>query len=139
MRSYGKDFYAFSPQADKIRNQCGNLYKIPGVENLSELNISFSLTKPMVESQGKKDISKIIILDILSDILLRHKALITRKWLTDFIAKRKTEGFTTIATLNPLVAKEEAQTVVDLFDGVIEIYERELSARPRRFLIVKKL
>jgi len=139
LRSYGKDFYAFSPQADKIEYQGGNLYKIPGVENLSELNISFSLTKPMVESQGKKDISKIVILDILSDILLRHKGLITRKWLSDFIAKRKNEGFTTIATLNPLVAKEEVQTVVDLFDGVIEIYERELSARPRRFLIVKKL
>ena len=139
LRIYDKNFYAFSPQADKTEHQGDNLYKIPGIENLSELNISFSLTKPMVESQGRKDISKIVILDILSDILLRHKALTTRKWLSDFIAKRKTEGFTTIATLNPLVAKEEVQTVVDLFDGVIEIYERELSARPRRFLIVKKL
>ncbi len=139
LRSYAKDFYAFSPQADKIEHPGKNLYKIPGVENLSELNISFSLTSPMVEYQGRKDVSKIIILDLLSDILLRHKALTTRKWLSDFIAKRKTEAFTIIASLNPLIAKEEAQTIIDLFDGVIEIYERELSARPRRFLLVKKL
>jgi KaiC/GvpD/RAD55 family RecA-like ATPase len=139
LRSYGKDFYAFSPQADKIEHSGKNLYKIPGVENLSELNISFSLTSPMVEYQARKDVSKIIILDLLSDILLRHKALTTRKWLSDFIAKRKTEGFTTIASLNPLIAKEEAQTILDLFDGVIEIYERELRARPRRFLLVRKL
>lgn len=139
LRSYGKDFYAFSPQADKIDYSGKNLYKIPGVENLSELNISFSLTSPMVEHQARKDVRKIVILDLLSDILLRHKALTTRKWLSDFIVKRKTEGFTTIASLNPLMAKEEAQTILDLFDGVIEIYERELRARPRRFLLVRKL
>jgi hypothetical protein len=139
LRSYGKDFYEFSPQADKMEYPGKNLYKIPGVDNLSELNISFSLTSPMVEYHARRDLSKIVILDFLSDILLRHKGLTTRKWLSDFIAKRKTEGFTTIASLNPLIAKEEAQTIIDLFDGVIEIYERELSARPRRFLLVKKL
>ena len=28
---------------------------------------------------------------------------------------------------------------MDLFDGIIEIYERELKERSRRFLIVKKM
>ena len=49
-------------------------------------------------------------------------------------------GFTTLATLNPLVGtKEDNQMVIDFFDGVIEIFERELKERSRRFLIVKKM
>jgi KaiC/GvpD/RAD55 family RecA-like ATPase len=45
-----------------------------------------------------------------------------------------------LAFLNPLVAsKQETQTVIDLFDGVIEIYEKELRERSRRFLVIKKM
>jgi KaiC/GvpD/RAD55 family RecA-like ATPase len=31
------------------------------------------------------------------------------------------------------------QTVVDFFDGVIEIFEKELKERSRRFVVVKKM
>lgn len=67
-------------------------------------------------------------------------SLTTRKWLDDLIAKRKAEGFTILGALNPLIASEqESQTIIDLFDGIIEIYEKELRERSRRFLIVKKM
>jgi len=84
--------------------------------------------------------NKIIVLDILSDVLLENKALTTRKWLADSILKRKAEGFTILGILNPEVAsKQDSQTIIEIFDGIIEIYEKELRERARRFLIVKKM
>ena len=134
---YRKDFYVFSPQADKITTDSGNVFKIAGVQNLNDLNITF--TKAM-ETLPKATSNKIIIIDLLSEILLEHKSLTTRKWLDDFIGKRKSEGFTVLAILNPLISsKQESQTIIDLFDGIIEIYEKELRERARRFLIVKKM
>jgi len=136
-RKYKTNFYAFSPQADKISSEHGNVFKLAAVQNLNDVNISFS---KVMETLGKESKNKIIIMDILSDVLLEHKALTTRKWLDDFVAKRKAEGFTILGTLNPLIAsKQESQTIIDLFDGIIEIYEKELRGRTRRFLIVKKM
>lgn len=136
-RKYRANFYAFCPQADRISTEHGNVFKISGVQNLNDVNISISKG---VETLGTDRKNKIIIMDILSDVLLEHKALTTRKWLDDFVAKRKSEGFTILGTLNPLIAsKQESQTIIDLFDGIIEIYEKELRERARRFLIVKKM
>jgi KaiC/GvpD/RAD55 family RecA-like ATPase len=134
---YQKDFYVFSPQADKITATGGNVFKIQTLQDLSDLNISFTKA---VEALPKTGGGKLIIIDLLSDVLLEHKALTTRKWLDDFIGKRKAEGFTVLGTLNPLLSsKQDSQTIVDLFDGIIEIYEKELRERSRRFLIVKKM
>ena len=134
---YGKDFHIFGPQADKITSAKGSVYKIQSLQNLSDLNISFTKA---VETLPKSLPGKLVIIDILSDILLEHKALMTRKWLDGFIGKRKTEGFTVIGVLNPLISsQQDTQTIMDLFDGIIEIYERELKERARRFLIVKKM
>ena len=139
IRTYQRGFYAFSSQADKIPGQPANLYKVPGVENLSDASISLNIAIKNVRAK-EKAASAIIIVEILSDILLRHKSITTRRWLLDFIGKRKTEGFTLIATLNPLeTTMEEIQTTIDSFDGVIEIYEKALAQRARRFLIVKKM
>jgi KaiC/GvpD/RAD55 family RecA-like ATPase len=134
---YRTNFYVLSPQADKMTTDSGNVFKIAGVQNLNDVNITF--TKVM-ETLPKVTSTRIIIIDLLSDVLLEHKALTTRKWLDDFISKRKSEGFTVLGILNPLIsAKQESQTIIDLFDGVIEIYEKELRERSRRFLIVKKM
>jgi KaiC/GvpD/RAD55 family RecA-like ATPase len=132
-------FFAFSSHAGQIFPQGPNLYKIPGIENLSDANISLGIA--IRDAKGKaKDSGKLLLIDILSDVLLKHKAIMTRKWLSDFVSKRKGEGFTIIATLNPLLAsKEETESVVDFFDGVIEIHERTLTERARRFLLVKKM
>lgn len=136
--TYWKDFYALSPQADKIVSPPANLYKVPGTDNLSDFNIALTKTIEMRVKPGTGN--RLIIVDLLTDILLHHKALTARKWLSDFIAKRKAEGFTVLAFLNPLVAsKEETQTLIDVFDGVIEIYEKELKERTRRFLVIKRM
>jgi archaellum biogenesis ATPase FlaH len=134
---YEKGFYVFSPQADMIHNRTGNIFKIQNVENLYDLNISFA---KVVDTLPKAESVKLIIIDFLSDILLQHRALITRKWLDGFIAKRKGEGFTILGVLNPLMAPEqETQAIMDMFDGIIEINEKDMKERTRRFFIVKKM
>lgn len=133
---YRSNFYVFSPQAERIAGS-GNVFVIPSVQNLNDVNISFAKAS---ETLAKTDGDKLIIIDLLSDVLLEHKALTTRKWLDIFIAKRKGEGFTVLGVLNPTISsKQDIQTIADLFDGIIEIYERELRERARRFLIVKKM
>ncbi len=136
---YPKGFYALSPQADKISSYAPNLLNMPKIENLSDASLTLSLTiKDVLAKENKPN--PIIIIDILSDVLLRHKSVTTRRWLSDFVGKRKAEGFTILATLNPLTTtKEETQTIIDFFDGVIEIYEKPLMERSRRFLIIKKM
>ena len=134
---YKTGFYVFTPQADKITTDSANVFKIANVQNLNDVNITF---RTAMETIPKPTSNKIIIIDLLSEVLLEHKSLTTRKWLDDFIGKRKTEGFTVLAILNPLISgKQESQTIIDLFDGIIEIYEKELRERARRFLIVKKM
>lgn len=135
---YPENFYAFCPQADKIPAAPANLFKMGGVENLSDFNISLTMAQRGIQvEQGAR---KIMVVDVLSDVLLRHKMLTTRRWLSDFLAKRKAEGFTILATFNPLIAaKEETQTIFDSFDGVVEIYEKELKERSRRFLTIRKM
>ena len=136
---YPNEFYALSPQADRISQHGPNLLKIPSFENLSEANISLGLVLKNVLAKEKAT-KRIMIIDILSDLLLRYKSVVTRRWLTDFVGKRKAEGFTIIATLNPLTTtKEETQNIIDFFDGVIEIFEKPLMERSRRFLMIRKM
>ena len=76
----------------------------------------------------------------MRDVILRDRE---SDWLQNcktLDSGRQAEGFTIVATLNPLsISKEEAQAVVDFFDGVIEIFEKELKERSRRFVVVKKM
>ena len=136
---YPTNFYAFSPQADKIEPKPPNLYQLPSIDNLSDHTLSLSLA--IRDARAKANSGKmLLVLDTLSDIILRHKAVTTRRWLTDFVGKRKAEGFTIVATLNPLtISKEEVQTIIDFFDGIIEIYERPLAEKAGKFLIIRKL
>jgi KaiC/GvpD/RAD55 family RecA-like ATPase len=134
---FGQNFYALNPLADKIATDRDNLFKIPDVGDLSNLNIS---SNQIIESKAKNEQGKIIVLDLLTDLLLRNKAPTTRRWLTDFAARRKADGFTILATLDPSGAPpEEIRTIVGAFDGVIEVYEKPLQERSRRFLIIKKM
>jgi len=73
----------------------------------------------------------------VSDVLLQHHTVQTRRWLTDIIAELKSRGFTTLAVINPTMhSSEEVHAIADLFEGEINIYER---AREERFLKIKKM
>jgi len=137
VRSSPTELYGFCPEAHGVASSERNLFEIPGIGNLVEFNIL--LNKGLSERAGEGK-GKVIVMDLLSDLLYRHKAAVTRKWLTEFIAKRKAQGFTTICTLNPAMAsKEEIDRILDLFDGIIEIYEKTSEAGLKRFLAIRKM
>jgi hypothetical protein len=97
---YQRGFYAFSPQAARIEPKPPNLYQLPSIDNLSDHTLSLSLA--IRDARAKETTGKmLLVLDTLSNIILRHKTLTTTRWLTDFVGKRKAEGFTIVATLNP--------------------------------------
>ncbi|MGA2461425.1 MAG: hypothetical protein ABSF82_08400 [Candidatus Bathyarchaeia archaeon] len=134
---YKRNLHAFSPQADKIIPARPNIHKIPGVQSLNELNISLAnILEPLIDPSA----SKILIMDILSDALLEHQAARTRKWMDDFLARKKAEGFTILCVMNPLITTQaETQTIADLFDGIIEISEKQIGGRSRMSLVVKRM
>jgi adenylate cyclase len=90
-----------------------------GIENLTDLNLQ--INEALGAIQPKR-----LALDILSDVLLRHKALQTRKWLTELLERLRSRSITTLAVLNPYMhTAEETQALVDVFDASIEVFERE--------------
>jgi KaiC/GvpD/RAD55 family RecA-like ATPase len=138
--TYGENFYALSPQAAKILAPPANLCKIPGIDSLSDLNMAFTKILEIRVKQGTGN--RLLIVDLLtySRIFLVDKGVAAKKWFSDFLATRKAEDFTVLGFLNPLVASnKETQTLIDVFDGVIEIYEKELGGMLRRFLVIKRM
>ena len=108
-----------------------NLLPGKSIDNLTELN--FQITETLGSVQPKR-----IAIEILSDILLRHKALQTRKWLNEFMEKLRSKNITTLAVLNPYMhATEEVQAVVDLFDGNLELVEKEVEGHLEKFLRIR--
>jgi len=100
-----------------------------GIENLTDLNLQINDAFGSIQP-------KRVALDILSDILLRHKALQTRKWLNELLERFRSRGITTLAILNPYMhSPEETQAIVDLFDGNIEVFESE--GRLGKFMRIK--
>ena len=94
---------------------------IPGktIDNLTDLNLQ--INDALASIQPKR-----IVLDILSDVLLRHKGLQTRRWLTELLERLRSKTITTLAVLNPhMHSGEDVQAVVGLFDGNLEIVEEE--------------
>jgi len=102
-----------------------------GIENLTDLNLQIN------EALGATH-PKRLGLDILSDVLLRHKALQTRKWLNELLERLRGRGITTLAVLNPYMhTAEETQALEDVFDASIEIFERDVEGRQRKFFRIK--
>ena len=65
-------------------------------------------------------------IDLISDVLLQHHAVTTRKWLNDFLLSLKLNGFTTLAVVDPYMhTPEEVQAILGLFDGEIRISEKQ--------------
>jgi TolB-like protein/Flp pilus assembly protein TadD len=102
-----------------------------GIENLTELNLV--ITETINSLQPSR-----LVVQFLSDILLRHKALQTRKWLSELLDKFRAKNITTLVLLNPLMhSSEEVQAIVDLFDGNIELIEKQVEGRLRKVLVIK--
>jgi KaiC/GvpD/RAD55 family RecA-like ATPase/tetratricopeptide (TPR) repeat protein len=134
------NFHIFvcNTQADFMIQDMPNVYKVKGVENLTDIDIALAKAFRTLNPAAKG--MKRICLEIVSDALLQHRSVNTRRWLSALLPTLKSKGFTILAVIDPSMhPSEEAQAVLDLFDGEISIYDRETPKGTARFLKIKKM
>ena len=134
------DFYLFvcNPRADVIVKNLPNVFKLKGLENLTDIEIALTKAFRLIESTHKGP--KRACIEILSDVLLEHHSVVTRKWLSGVIQELRANGFTTLAVVNPQMhSSEELEAITGLFEGDIRITERETNNGIVKLLKVKKM
>jgi tetratricopeptide (TPR) repeat protein/KaiC/GvpD/RAD55 family RecA-like ATPase len=125
-------------QADTFVQSFPNMFKLKGVENLTEIDIA--LTKAFRTLEASIIAPRRLCIDIVSDVLLQHHAVTTRRWLSALLPTLKSRGFTVLAMVNPRMhPPEEFEAILGLFDGEINVYEKETSEGPASFLKIKKM
>jgi hypothetical protein len=127
-----------NPQADKIIRSQPNVFKLKGVENLTDLNIA--LTSAVRRLHKSSVGPRRICIEIVSDVLLQHHTVHSRRWLNALIPELKSNGFTTLAVLDPeMHPPQEVHAILDLFDGEISIYETRSKKGSERVLKIKRM
>jgi hypothetical protein len=134
------NFYLFlcNAQTEPTGKNTGNTFTLKGVENLTSINIA--LTQAIRTLNPTLRSSRRICIGLLSDLLLQHGPVQTRKWLTELLAQLRLAGFTTLAVINSQMhPSEQLHAVLSLFDGEVNIREAETDKGVARFLRVKKM
>ncbi len=137
---YESNFYLFicNPQADTMTKSLPNVFKLKGVENLTDINIALTSAFRKLDASPKEPRKACI--EIISDVLLQHRAVQTRRWLTGLLPELKSKRFTTLAVMNPhMHPPEETHSILGLFEGEINIYEKEDKRGLEKLLKVKKI
>jgi predicted ATPase len=137
---FQSNFYLFvcNLQADAIVKTSPNVIKLKGVENLTEISIALTSAIRKLDSSQKGP--RRICIDLISDVLLQHHAVQTRRWLTGIIPELRSMGFTTLAVVDPQVhPSEELHAILGLFEGEISVYEKETQRGLGKYVKVKKM
>jgi KaiC/GvpD/RAD55 family RecA-like ATPase len=136
---FPKNFYALvcNPHGQVTENN-PNIFKVNGVENLTEVNIT--LESILRSFDGIHPHKGRTCLDIISDVLLQHHAVRTRKWLSGLIPQLRSRSFTTLAVLNPFMhSSEELHSIIDLFDGEIHVYDKEPKNGYAKYIRIRRM
>lgn len=134
------NFYLFvcNPQADAIVRSQPNIFKLKGVESLTDIGIA--LTSAIRKLDPSLKGSRRVCIDLVSDILLQHHAVQTRRWLAGLVPELRSGGFTTLAVMDPeMHAPQEVRAVLDLFEGEIDIREKETEKGFGKHLRIKRM
>jgi KaiC/GvpD/RAD55 family RecA-like ATPase len=137
---FQSNFYLFvcNPQADTIIQTLPNVFKLKGVENLTDINIA--LTSAFRKLDTSMRAPRRACIEIISDMLLQHHAVPIRRWLAALIPELKSRGFTTLAVMNPYMhPTQDVQAIQDIFDGEISIYEKEDKTDQKKLLRIKRM
>jgi len=130
--------FVCNPQADALVREAPNVFKLKGVENLTDIGIA--LTSAMRKLDPSLKGARRICIDLISDVLLQHHAVQTRRWLAALIPELKSAGFTTLAVVDARMhPSEELYAILGLFEGEIDIYEKETEKGVGKFLKIKKM
>ncbi len=137
---FQSNFYLFicNPRAEEIIKSLPNVFMLKGVENLTD--ISIALNSAFRELDKSLKAPKRACIEILSDVLLQHGAATTRRWFTGLIPDLRSKGFTTLAVMNPhMHPPREVHAILGLFEGEINIYEKETEEGIATFLKIRKM
>jgi len=127
-----------NPRADVMTKSLPNVFKLKGVENLTDIDIT--LIKAFRNLDTSRSSPRRICIELISDVLLQHGAVITRKWLNGLLSELRSRGFTTLAVVNPdMHPQEEVNAILGLFDGEIKISEKETEKGSEKILRIRKL
>ena len=64
----------------------------------------------------------------------------TRRWLTALLPELRSAGFTTLAVIDPQIhPSDELHAIIGLFEGEINLYEKETEKGSEKFLKIKKM
>jgi len=139
-QEFASNFHLFvcNPQADTLVEDLPNVLKLKGVENLTD--VSIALTSAIRRLDPSLKGPRRICLGLVSDILLQHHAVQTRRWLASLLAELKSTGFTTLAVIDPQIhSSEELYAILGLFDGEISIFEKEGEKGGGKYLKISKM
>jgi KaiC/GvpD/RAD55 family RecA-like ATPase/tetratricopeptide (TPR) repeat protein len=115
-----------------------NVYKLRGTTDLTNLGIA--LTKAYRNTNQNRKHPKRICVRILSDVLIEYGTKTARNWMSELITDLGSKGFTLLAVINPTMhPPDQANAVLDLFDGEISLYQTEDPLECRKSIRVKKL
>jgi TolB-like protein/Tfp pilus assembly protein PilF len=137
---YPLSFWLFvcNPQADAIAKDAPNIVKLKGVENLND--ISMALTSAIRKLDPSQKGARRICLDLVSDVLLQHHTVQTRRWMAGLIPELKSAGFTTLGVMDSRIhPSEELYAILGLFDGEISIFEKEGEKGGGKYLKINKM
>jgi KaiC/GvpD/RAD55 family RecA-like ATPase len=137
---YPSNFCLFvcNPQADAIVRNAPDVIKLKGVENLTDISIALASTVHKIDRSLKGP--RRICIGLVSDVLLQHHAVQTRKWLAGLIPELQSEGFTTLAVMDPeMHPSQDVRAVLDLFDGEVNISEKETEKGSQVLLKIKRM
>jgi len=129
--------FVCNPQVDAVVPDAPNVFKLKGVENLTDIDIALAKAfRTLDQAAG----SKRACVEIASEVLLQHHAVITRKWLSGLLLNLKSKGFTTLVVVNPQMhPQEEVQALLGLFEGEIRVSEKETPKGTEKVLRIRKL
>jgi KaiC/GvpD/RAD55 family RecA-like ATPase len=114
-----------------------NVYKLQGKADITNLGIA--LTKA-IRNIDQSLTRKRICVEILSDSLMTHGPKTTREWISGLITDLGGKGFTMLAVIDPTMhSSEQANAVINLFDGEISILQSDDPLDCKKSLLVKKL
>ena len=137
---FPSNFYLFvcNPQAEAIVKEASNIFRLKGVENLTDIGIA--LTSAIRNLDPSLKGPKRICIGLVSDVLLQHHAVQTRKWLIALTAELKSNGFTTLAVMDPRMhPPKELYATLGLFEGEINICEKETEKGIGKFLKINRM
>jgi len=127
-----------NPHAEKMIKDAPNIFKLKGVDKITD--ISIALTKALRELGDSQGRQKRVCIEIVSDVLLQHQAVTTKRWLTELISELRARRFTTLAVVNPLMhPPQDVQAILGLFDGEIALYDEKTKEGSQRFIRIKRM